>query len=173
MQTERDPVVTQHHLGESIEAGGVVLDLKATRRDELLRELIEHMPALRDRPADRSRLFEALKEREILCSTGVGDGVAMPHARNALVGLVNRPVLVFGRKKEGLPYASVDGAPVRLFFLVVAPDVTSHLRTLARLSRLVRNPHVRQNLLSAESVSRVLSIIRVNEVDLDSLPSVG
>lgn len=160
-----------HRLGEFVEAGAVILNLKSTRRDEVLQELINHIPLLTERPAEKERLFAALKEREDLCSTGVGDGVAIPHARNALVGLVERPVIVVGRKPEGLAFASIDGAPVRLFFLVVAPNVTAHLQTLARLSRLLRNPRVRQSLLTAETVSRVLSIIRVNEVELDTPPN--
>ena len=168
MQTDSGAIV---HVGDFIEAGGVILTLGGQRRDEVLRELVEHMAVLSGRPAEQSLLLAALKEREDLCSTGVGDGVALPHARNALVGLVDRPVIVFGRKAEGLPFGSIDGSLVRLFFLVVAPNVTLHLRVLARLSRLLRNPHVRQSLLTAESVSRVLSIVRVNEVDLDALPS--
>lgn len=154
-------------LGDYVEAGAIIPELTATHRDEVLRELIEHIPLLKERPDERARLFGALKEREELCSTGVGEGIAFPHSRNALVGLVDRPVIVIGRKAGGLHFGSVDGAPVRLFFLVVAPDVTSHLRTLARLSRLLRNPRLRQNLLAAETVSRILSLIRVNEVDLE------
>lgn len=159
------------HIGEFMDAAGVVLELRGRRRDDVLSELIDHIPALISRPADKLRLFEALREREELCSTSVGDGVAIPHARNALVGLVDRPVIVFGRKAEGLPFGSMDGSLVRLFFLVVAPTVTLHLQTLARLSRLLRNPHVRQGLLSAETVSRVLSLIRVTEIELDAPPT--
>jgi len=159
------------HIGDYIEPEGVIMALRSNHRDGVLRELIEHVPCLAGRPEDQLRLFTALKEREELCSTGVGDGVAIPHARNALIGLVERPVIVLGRKPEGMPFASIDGAPVYLFFLVVAPDVTSHLRTLARLGRLLRNPHVRQSLLAAETVSRVLSVIRVNEIELDALPT--
>jgi nitrogen PTS system EIIA component len=159
------------HIGEYIDATGVVLALRGRRRDDVLLELIEHIPALHGRPADQQRLLEALKEREELCSTSVGDGIAIPHARNALIGLVDRPVIVFGRKSAGLPFGSVDGSLVRLFFLVVAPNVTLHLQTLARLSRLLRNPQVHQGFLSAESVSRVLSLIRVTEIELDAPPA--
>jgi len=159
------------HIGEFIDEAGVVLELRGRRRDDILSELIGHIPALHDRPADQQRLLEALKEREELCSTSVGDGIAIPHARNALIGLVDRPVIVFGRNADGLPFGSVDGSLVRLFFLVVAPNVTLHLQTLARLSRLLRNPQVRQGLLSAESVSRVLSLIRVTEIELDAPPA--
>ena len=160
------------HIGEFIDASGVVLELRGRRRDDVLLELIDHIPALGERPADRQRLFAALQEREDLCSTSVGDGVAIPHARNALVGLVDRPVIVFGRKAEGLPFGSMDGSLVRLFFLVVAPTVTLHLQTLARLSRLLRNPHVRQGLLAAETISRILSLVRVTEIELDPPPTV-
>lgn len=159
------------HIGEFIDNAGVILELRGRRRDDILGELIDRLPQLSGRPADRQRLFEALREREELCSTSVGDGVAIPHARNALIGLVDRPMIVFARKSEGLPFDAVDGSLVRLFFLVVAPTVTSHLQTLARLSRLLRNPQVRQGLLSAESVSRVLSIIRVTEIELDAPPA--
>ncbi len=156
------------HIGDYLEPAGVLLELRSRQRDDALKELIEHVPVLAGRPADQQRLFEALKEREELCSTGVGDGVAIPHARNALIGLVDRPVMVFGRKSAGLPFGSIDGAPVKLLFLVVAPTVTAHLQTLARLGRLLRNPQVRQSLLTAETVSRVISIIRVTEVELDA-----
>ena len=158
------------HLGDLITKDGIALNLRARNRDEALRELIGLVPVLKERPAEQDRLFTALKDREELCSTGVGDGVAFPHARHALVGLVDQPLIVFGRKSEGLPYASVDGSLVTLLFLVVAPNVTLHLRVLARLSRLLRNPHIRHDLLAAESVSRILSIIKVNEVELDALP---
>lgn len=163
---ERKPL----HLGEFIDERGVVLELRGRHRDDLLAELIEHIPALGGRPADQQRLLAALREREELCSTGVGDGVAIPHARNALIGLVDQPVIVFGRKADGVPFGSVDGSLVRLFFLVVAPTVTLHLQMLARLSRLLRNPQVRHGLLTAETVSRVLSLIRVTEIELDAPP---
>ena len=102
----------------------------------------------------------ALREREELHSTGIGDGVALPHARNALVGLVDHPIIVFGRHPQGIPYGAIDGMPARLFFLLVAPTVTQHLAVLARVSRLLRDPKIRQGLLAASSAENVLAIIR-------------
>lgn len=153
-------------IGEFVTPETVVMQLQANHRDGVLRELVDVIPGLKGRDKERDKLLQALKEREQLCSTGMGDGVAMPHARNALVGLVSDPVIVFGRKVNGIAFDAVDGQPAKLFFLIVAPNVTVHLRVLARLSRLLRNPRLRQDLLLAEHSSRVLSLLRVNEVDL-------
>ncbi len=158
-------------LGDYITEAGICLSLTSRLRDEILTELIGYIPALKERPAERQKLFLALKDREELCSTGVGDGVAFPHARSAMVGLVKDPVIVFGRNVAGVPFGAVDGSPVKIFFLVIAPTVTTHLRILSRLSRLLRDPHLRNSLITAEHASRVLSLIKVNEVNLEKLPA--
>jgi mannitol/fructose-specific phosphotransferase system IIA component (Ntr-type) len=167
----QDDEGTRLLLGNYLNEDGIALDLKSSQRDEILEELVDLIGVLRDKPDARQKLLSALQAREELCSTGVGDGVAIPHARNAMVGLVKEPVIVFGRKVDGVSFDSVDAIPVKLFFLVVAPNVTTHLRILSRLSRLLRDPHLRNNLLTAEHASRVLSLIKVNEVNLQELPS--
>ena len=111
-------------------------------------------------------MLRALHEREQLHSTGIGDGIALPHSRNALVGLVDQPIMVFGRHKQGIPYDAIDGVPARLFFLLVAPTVTQHLAILARLSRLLRDPKLRQSLLTADKPEKVIALIREAEAKL-------
>jgi PTS system nitrogen regulatory IIA component len=150
-------------LSELISPGTINLNLKSTDRDAVLEELVSQIPVVADQPEARQNLLRALHERERLHSTGIGDGVALPHARNALVGLVTRPVIVFGRHALGIPYNAIDGAPARLFFLLVAPTVTEHLAALARISRLLRDPRVRQDLLTADSAQKVIGIIRQAE----------
>jgi nitrogen PTS system EIIA component len=150
-------------LSELITPATINLNLKSTDRDAVLEELVSQIPVVADQPEARQNLLRALHERERLHSTGIGDGVALPHARNALVGLVTRPVIVFGRQALGIPYNAIDGAPARLFFLLVAPTVTEHLAVLARISRLLRDPRVRQDLLTADSAQKVLGIIRQAE----------
>jgi mannitol/fructose-specific phosphotransferase system IIA component (Ntr-type) len=108
-----------------------------------------------------------LHEREQLHSTGIGDGVALPHARNALVGLVDHPVIIFGRNAQGVQFGAIDGAPSKLFFLLVAPTVTEHLAMLARISRLLRDPRVRQELLVADSPKKALAVIKEAEDNLN------
>jgi mannitol/fructose-specific phosphotransferase system IIA component (Ntr-type) len=98
-----------------------------------------------------------------LHSTGIGDGIALPHTRNALVGLVDHSIIVFARHPTGIQYGAIDNVPARLFFLLIAPTVTQHLAILARLSRLLRDPKLRQNLLAADRPENVIAIVREAE----------
>jgi mannitol/fructose-specific phosphotransferase system IIA component (Ntr-type) len=139
------------------------LNLKSADRDTVLGELVNQIPELADQPEARQTLLRALHEREQLYSTGIGDGIALPHARNALVGLVDRPIIVFGRHATGIPYGAIDAVPARLFFLLIAPTVTQHLAILARLSRLLRDPKLRQSLLAAETPEGVIGLMQEAE----------
>jgi len=150
-------------LSELLSPATIALDLKSADRDAVLSELVNQIPQLAARPDARQTLLRALREREQLHSTGIGDGIALPHARNALVGLVDEAIVVFGRHNGGIPYDAIDSVPARLFFLLVAPTVTQHLAILARLSRLLRDPKLRQNLLTADRVEGVLALVREAE----------
>jgi mannitol/fructose-specific phosphotransferase system IIA component (Ntr-type) len=150
-------------LSELISPASINLNLKSHDRESVLSELVGQIPEITDQPEARQKLIRALQEREQLYSTGIGDGIALPHARNALVGLVDKPVIVFGRHTPGIPYGAVDGLPARLFFLLVAPTVTQHLAVLARVSRLLREPTVRQQLLQADTSKKALTVIREGE----------
>src|ERR1051326_6732450 len=86
----------------------IILNLQSTDRDSVLSELVNQIPELKSRPEDQQTLLRALKEREQLHSTGVGDGIAFPHSRNALVGLVDHPSIVVGRHPEGIPFGAID-----------------------------------------------------------------
>jgi mannitol/fructose-specific phosphotransferase system IIA component (Ntr-type) len=136
------------------------LKLQSADREAVLSELVAQIPALAQQPEARQTLLRALHEREQLHSTGIGDGIALPHARNALVGLVDHPIIVFGRHDKGIPYGAIDAAPAKLFFLLIAPTVTQHLAILARLSRLLRDPRLRQSLLTAYQPEQVIKLIR-------------
>jgi nitrogen PTS system EIIA component len=143
--------------------GTIILDLKSADRDGVLQELVARIPELAKETKARETLLKALHERELLHSTGIGDGIALPHARNGLVGLVNHSIVVFGRHASGIAYGAIDNIPARLFFLLIAPTVTQHLAILARLSRLLRDPKLRQNLLSADRPERVIGILKEAE----------
>src|SRR5499427_4077746 len=91
-------------LSQLLSPASVNLELKSTDREAVLEELVNQIAAIAKQPEARQTLLRALHEREQLHSTGIGDGVALPHARNALVGLVDHPIIVFGRHAEGLPY---------------------------------------------------------------------
>ena len=150
-------------LSELLSPARINLNLRSADREAVLGELVDQIPELADQPESRQTLLRALHEREQLHSTGIGDGIALPHARNALVGLVDRPLIVFGRHAEGIPYDSVDAVPARLIFLIIAPNVTQHLSILARLGRLLRDPRLRQSLLQADRSEKVISVIGAAE----------
>jgi mannitol/fructose-specific phosphotransferase system IIA component (Ntr-type) len=124
------------------------------------------IPELAQRPEGQQALLRALIDREQLHSTGIGDGVALPHARNVLPDLLRKPVIVFGRHPKGIAFGAIDGAPAQLFFLLVATSVSQHLFILARISRLLRQPNVRQELLKAATPEKIIALIREAEAHL-------
>jgi excisionase family DNA binding protein len=137
----------------------IKLDLTSTDRDSILREL----GALVIDPSEEylsETLFRALKVREDLCSTAVGEGVAIPHSRNAIVGLVDEPVLAYGRHVKGIDFGALDGKPVHHFFLLCAPNVRQHLQLLAQLARLVRDPKFRDGLAAATEPRQIIELIQ-------------
>jgi nitrogen PTS system EIIA component len=145
-------------VANAIKPARISLNLTATDKDGVLRELC----ALVIDPHEE-RLFEtllqALKSREDLCPTCVSEGVAIPHARNALVGLVDNPVLAYGRHNKGVDFGALDGKPVYHFFLLCAPNVRQHLQLLSRLSRLVNNAAFRARLMAAQQPDDVVALI--------------
>jgi mannitol/fructose-specific phosphotransferase system IIA component (Ntr-type) len=147
-------------LSQLLSPASINLNLKSSDRDGVLEELVSQIPAIAKQPEARQTLLRALHEREQLHSTGIGDGVALPHARNALVGLVDKPVISFGRSVQGVSFGAIDGEPSKLFFLLVAPTVTDHLAMLARLSRLLREPKLRHELLAVSDVRKALALIK-------------
>jgi len=146
-------------VANAIAPARINLGLSSPNKDGVLRELC----ALVIDPREE-RLFEtllqALKAREDLCPTCVTEGVAIPHARNALVGLVDSPVLAYGRHNRGVDFGALDGKPVYHFFLLCAPNVRQHLRLLSRLSRLVSNTEFRAGLMAAQTPDNVIALIR-------------
>lgn len=134
----------------------VNLHLAAESRDGVLHELVALVVPPMERRLSQT-LFKALKAREELCSTCVDNEVAIPHARNAMVGVVERPVLAYGRHQKGIEFGALDGRPVRHFFLLCAPNVREHLQVLSRLSRLLNRPSFREELERAGTPEAVVA----------------
>lgn len=150
-------------MSDALSAARVNLHLTSTDRESVLRELVNQIPELANQPDARQTLLRALQEREQLYSTAIGDEIALPHSRNALVGLVDQSIVVFGRHPQGIAYGAPDSLPAKLFFLVVAPTVTQHLALLARLIRLLRDPKLRQALQSADKPDKAIALVREAE----------
>ena len=113
--------------------------------------------------ANKESLLAALIEREKLGSTGIGENVAIPHAK---ISEIDKIITVFGRSKNGVEFESLDQKPVNFIFLVLAPENSTgqHLKALARISRLFKNPSLRESVLRTNEADQIYSIL----VDEDS-----
>ena len=132
-------------------------DLASTDKPGVLGELCAGLA--RASPAlDPVRLTETLLEREKLGSTGIGEGVAIPHGKlPGIPGLI----AAFARSRKGVDFASIDGKPTYLFFVLFAPENSAgiHLKALARISRLFKQPQFRQSILAADGAAGIFKII--------------
>lgn len=136
----------------------IIPELAAETKDQLLLELagkvVQRRPLL-----NREEIFKVLQERERLGSTGIGDGIAIPHGK---LKRAEDLVLAFGRSMKGVDFDAVDGRKVHLFFLLIAPEAAfgAHLKMLARISRILKDPAVRKELLEAPDVAAIHTIIQ-------------
>jgi len=135
----------------------VVLDLASTAKDEALAEMAGAL-ATAEPSLDREKLLVVLRDREALQSTGIGEGVAIPHGK--IPGL-SRLIASFARSRRGVDFESIDGQPTHLFFLLVVPEHSGgqHLKALARISRFFRDAAFRSRLQEAESLEDVCRAI--------------
>jgi len=136
----------------------VTVDLAATTKKGVIEELVALL-VKDDQIKSGPAAVEVLLEREKLGSTGIGQGIAIPHAKTEQA---NGVVAAFGLSRRGVQFDALDGEPVYLFFLLVAPpDAASlHLKALARISRLLKDKFFRQALRDVKDPADVLKIIR-------------
>lgn len=139
----------------------ISLQLKGKNKEEILLELSELM-SKSENVSDKSSIYKALVEREKLGSTGIGKGVAIPHAKtDAVSGLT----VAFGISKDKVDFKSLDGENVNIFFVFASPfkDSQIYLKVLARISRLIREEEFRNKLLNCKCPEDVLEIINHEE----------
>ena len=119
-------------------------------------------PLAQSQKVDGQKLLETLLEREKLGSTGIGDGVAIPHGK--VTGL---PVLMasFGRSRAGVDFKAIDGKPTFLFFTLFAPENSAgaHLKALARISRIFKSPAFRDSILKAKDAAEIYRLIETED----------
>ncbi|MEW6050192.1 MAG: PTS sugar transporter subunit IIA [Candidatus Zixiibacteriota bacterium] len=135
----------------------VLFNLKSSSKDGVIQELVD-LAATSNMIKDRNELLEDVRERENLVTTGVGYGVAFPHAKTrAAKGIV----ITFGRSHKGVEFEAMDHKPVHLFFLIAAPEdaIGAHLNVMARLSFLMKSEENRQKLMQANSPGDVLALM--------------
>ena len=139
--------------------GAIISELKSAKKEDVIKELVE---ALIDsgevEKRYRNKLIEALMAREQLGSTAIGQGVAIPHAK---ADCVDKLVAAFGLSSGGVEFDSLDGEPVYILFLLVAPQDSAgpHLKALARISRLLKDKYFRDNLRLCKDDKAIIKII--------------
>ncbi len=135
----------------------VIPELRAQEKGDLIRELADHL-AGHVPGVDREALAKVLIERERLASTAIGEGVAIPHGKLDSVGKL---IGCVGRAPGGVDFDSMDGRPTHLFFVLVAPENSTgvHLKALARISRLFKDPDFRHRLMQAETAHEMFAAI--------------
>ena len=122
----------------------------------VLRELVRVLAQV-EKEVDGEGMLEILLERESLGSTGIGEGVAIPHGKSKDV---KKLLASFGRSLPGIDFQSMDGKPAHLFFLLVAPENSAgiHLKALARISRLMKDQIFRKRLMEANSGEEIYAL---------------
>ena len=144
-QARRTPE-TVPPLAQLLEVGGIHRGITGRDKNAVLASLVQHLPLPPD--VDRDHLLAVLEAREAMGSTGIGDGIAIPHVRNPILLHVRRPMVALFLLDRPVDFESIDGRPVHAIFLVVSSSVPSHLRILAELGLALRDSELRGLLQS-------------------------
>ena len=148
------------YLDESL----IISDLACSDKNTVLRKFADcvsqQFPEI---PADE--VFTILKEREDLGSTGIGGGIAIPHGKTKKIDTL---IAAFARSHEGISFDAIDDQPVKLFFLLLAPEDSAglHLKALAKISRMLKDPKFREQLTDAKDATELFQAIREEDDQL-------
>ncbi|MFA4875358.1 MAG: PTS sugar transporter subunit IIA [bacterium] len=145
------------HLTEILRPEMVWPDLSSKTKPEVIQELARHISGC-VRSLDEQRIAEILMERERLGSTGIQDGIAIPHGK--VPGLKDI-LIACGRSQDGIDFEAHDQKPTHLFFVLLAPEFAAgqHLKALARLSRLLKDSEFRERLMSSRDANEIYRAI--------------
>lgn len=154
-------------LAAALERGGVHHAVAGTTKAEVLLSL-SRLPGVPG-GVDRDLLYQLLLSRETLASTGIGDGIAVPHARDPLVLRVEGPTVLLGFLAQPVDFGALDGEAVRVVFTLFAPSIRDHLQTLSRLSFALHDPALRQLLRDQADADAIVARVR----GLDALRTSG
>lgn len=157
-------------VSDFLDPRAVVEELNARNKKEVLEELCDALISLEPSLA-RDRMVGILLDRERLGSTGVGEGVAIPHGK---LGELTHLIAFFGRSPQGIEFQAVDRKPVHLFFLLFAPENSAgiHLKALAKISRLLKRPNLRESLMAAPTKEEIFSILTREDAEEVQLPGI-
>lgn len=146
---------------ELLKRNTIIVDLKSNSKLDVINELVNKLDQA-GKLNDKEEYKKAILKREEEFSTGIGDGIAIPHAKTAAV---KTPALAFGRSKAGIDYDSLDGSNAHIFFMIAASEGAhnDHLDTLSRLSSMLMNEGFRNGLMNAKTEKDILDLIDKQE----------
>ncbi|MFA4972045.1 MAG: PTS sugar transporter subunit IIA [bacterium] len=143
---------------EAIESGGIFYRVAGADKTAALKSVVDMLRLPDD--VDRGFLHKILMAREALGSTGIGDGIAIPHARNPIVLNVERPGITLCFLEHPIEFDAIDGKPVRVLFTIISPTVRSHLHLLSRLAFVMRDAGFKDAVMREASRDEILSQAR-------------
>ncbi len=146
-------------LADLLAPDAVLPSLRASSKKQTLQELAQHVAVLVHR--DPREIFETLLQRERLGSTGVGNGIAIPHGKLAKL---EKPIGVFARLEKPIDFEALDGSSVDLVFLLLAPEASGadHLKALARVARMLRDPDIVAKLRATRDADAMYTLLTAN-----------
>lgn len=147
--------------------GGVLRDVEGGDKETVFAGIVRHLPLAPD--VDRDFLLTVLEAREALGSTGIGDGIAIPHVRNPILLHIEQPFVTLCLLRRPVEFGAIDGKPVHALFLVVSPSVPAHLKILASLGFVLRDAELRRLLARAAPSDEILR--RIHDVEQRSTGS--
>jgi PTS system nitrogen regulatory IIA component len=151
-------------LVQALEAGGVHYRVSGFEKESALGEVVQllRLPA----EVDRKSLVRVLLAREVIASTGIGDGIAIPHVRNPVVLHIDRPANALGFLDQPIEYGRMDGLPVQTLFMILSPTTRAHLHLMSKLMFALRNHEIRLALQNQDSRQASLAKMRRVEASL-------
>jgi PTS system nitrogen regulatory IIA component len=153
-------------LTDALEAGGISYGVQGTSKEGALRSLVEVLP-LPD-GIDREFILRLFLAREASASTAVGDGIALPHARNPIVLHVSRPLVTLAFLDKPVDFGALDGKPVQMLFSLICPTMRSHLQMLARISYVLHDEQFKATILRQGLRDEILQEARRVETAMGS-----
>lgn len=164
---EEHAKVPRPTLSESLKAGGVVYRLGGTDKQSVLRAVVDVIQLPEE--VDREFLYEVLLARESLGSTGIGDGIAIPHVRNPVVLHVVKPIITLCFLEHPIDFGALDAQPVSILFVLISPSVRAHLHMLSRLAFVIRVPEFKDAFKRQASREEIMDALARAEATLPIL----
>lgn len=148
---------------DALEAGGIFYRLEGGDKDSALKSVVTMMRLPPD--MDRDFLLKVLLAREAMASTGIGDGIAIPHVRNPIVLAVNKPAISLCFLEKPIEFDAIDGQPVHTLFTLISPTVRMHLYLLSRLAQALRAPRFKDVVARQAPREEILAAAREMETE--------